>query len=73
MDLEGNTFWEYRDRLNATRPRRMIEYKGGHTLANYQDFKVDGSLLPRSYLALLLSYMLKSAYNLFSTVASVAS
>lgn len=25
MDLRGNTFWEYRDRIHAHRPRRMVQ------------------------------------------------
>lgn len=27
MDLKGNTFWEFRDRLNASRPRRTVIFK----------------------------------------------
>jgi len=27
MDLEGNTFWEFRDRLQAHRPRRTVVHK----------------------------------------------
>jgi len=27
MDLEGNTFWEFRDRLQAHRPRRTVIFK----------------------------------------------
>lgn len=27
MDLEGNTFWEFRDRLNASRPRRTVAFR----------------------------------------------
>ncbi|KAF8533881.1 hypothetical protein BDD12DRAFT_463554 [Trichophaea hybrida] len=27
MDLEGNTFWEFRNRLNASRPRRTVVFK----------------------------------------------
>ncbi|KAK6530797.1 hypothetical protein TWF281_007634 [Arthrobotrys megalospora] len=42
MDLEGNTFWEFRDRLVAYRPRRIMDFRGGvHSLANYSEFKVD--------------------------------
>ncbi|EPS36266.1 hypothetical protein H072_10279 [Dactylellina haptotyla CBS 200.50] len=42
MDLEGNTFWEFRDRLVATRPRRIMDFRGGvHSFVNYQEFKVD--------------------------------
>lgn len=45
MDLTGNTFWEFRERLNASRPRRIMAYKGGHTFQNYQNFKIDRMLL----------------------------
>ncbi|KAK6355813.1 hypothetical protein TWF718_000194 [Orbilia javanica] len=42
MDLEGNTFWEFRDRLVAYRPRRIMDFRGGvHSFVNYSDFKVD--------------------------------
>ncbi|KAF3922506.1 hypothetical protein AA313_de0210297 [Arthrobotrys entomopaga] len=42
MDLEGNTFWEFRDRLVASRARRIIDFRGGvHSLANYSEFRVD--------------------------------
>jgi NADH dehydrogenase [ubiquinone] 1 alpha subcomplex assembly factor 2 len=27
MDLKGNTFWEFRDRLNTSRPRRTVIFK----------------------------------------------
>ncbi|KAK6530279.1 hypothetical protein TWF694_003641 [Orbilia ellipsospora] len=42
MDLEGNTFWEFRDRLVASRARRIMDFRGGvHSLANYSEFRVD--------------------------------
>ncbi|WPG98975.1 Hypothetical protein R9X50_00177700 [Acrodontium crateriforme] len=36
-DLAGNTFWEFRDQLNATRYRRMVKYA---TQAHYSDIKI---------------------------------
>src|SRR6266480_6093093 len=43
MDLSGNTFWEFRDRMHASRPRRIMRGASGarHTLADYSEFKVD--------------------------------
>ncbi|EWC48842.1 hypothetical protein DRE_00147 [Drechslerella stenobrocha 248] len=42
MDLAGNTFWEFRDRITATRPRRIMDFRGGrHTMKNYQEMVVD--------------------------------
>ncbi|KAF3931970.1 hypothetical protein ABW20_dc0102321 [Dactylellina cionopaga] len=42
MDLEGNTFWEFRDRLVPSRPRRIMDFRGGvHSLVNYADMRVD--------------------------------
>ncbi|KAF3940457.1 hypothetical protein ABW19_dt0205170 [Dactylella cylindrospora] len=42
MDLEGNTYWEFRDRLHPHRPRRIADFRGGvHSFVNYSEFKVD--------------------------------
>lgn len=38
MDLEGNTFWEFRDRLHPSRPRRIMNFKNKE--GNYADYKV---------------------------------
>jgi hypothetical protein len=38
-DLSGNTFWEFKDAMNANRYRRIVKYaKAGH----YSDVKVSG-------------------------------
>jgi hypothetical protein len=38
-DLSGNTFWEFKDAMNAQRYRRIVKYaKAGH----YSDVKVSG-------------------------------
>ncbi|KAJ6257300.1 hypothetical protein Dda_8189 [Drechslerella dactyloides] len=42
MDLDGNTFWEFRQALVAGRPRRIMDFRGGrHTLVNYAEMVVD--------------------------------
>ena len=39
-DLHGNTFWEFKDALNAGRLRRMVKHRGGRGVA-YSDVKID--------------------------------
>jgi hypothetical protein len=43
-DLSGNTFWEFKDAMNANRYRRIVRYaKAGH----YSDVKVSGKCYMR--------------------------
>lgn len=37
QDLSGNTFWEFRDALNANRNRRIVKY---NPKAHYGDVKI---------------------------------
>ncbi|KAI9699753.1 MAG: hypothetical protein M1836_002788 [Candelina mexicana] len=37
MDLAGNTYWEFRDQLNATRYRRIVKY---NPKTHYADVKI---------------------------------
>ncbi|KAL7273402.1 hypothetical protein RUND412_003758 [Rhizina undulata] len=36
MDLEGNTYWEMKTRLNASRARRIVQYKDLKDLVDYK-------------------------------------
>ena len=38
MDLMGNTYWEFRDQLNATRYRRIVKY---NPKTHYADVKIN--------------------------------
>lgn len=44
-DLTGNTFWEFKDAMNANRFRRMVKYKGGSAV-NYADVKISRTPFP---------------------------
>lgn len=49
-DLSGNTFWEFKDAMNAGRFRRMVKYKGGRGV-NYADVKISRMSTPLPHLA----------------------
>ena len=54
-DLAGNTFWEFRDAMNARRLRRMVKYKGGSRGVNYADVRISRASSPHTQLSPSLS------------------
>lgn len=44
-DLSGNTFWEFKDALNANRLRRIVRYT---SKIHYADVKISRTFLPQS-------------------------
>ncbi len=55
MDLMGNTYWEFRDQLNATRYRRIVKY---NPKTHYADVKINRTF-PGSLCQLGLTDFLK--------------
>lgn len=47
-DLAGNTFWEFKDALNANRWRRIVRYTGK---IHYADVKISRTSIPHTLYA----------------------
>ena len=52
MDLAGNTFWEFKDAMNANRYRRIAQYS---PKTQYSDIKISRKLCTTNRVLVLLA------------------